>query len=67
MKVFYLLETSTQVDYFNLWSVAGAILGEVPPQYEFLQVFVCVALVFMLCMFIYSPVVIIRCLFDRKK
>lgn len=60
------INSNSQIDYFNLWQVSGFILGPVPEQYEFLQVFVCIALVFMLCMFAYSPVLILKVWLDRK-
>jgi len=68
--MFNILETVTvskEINYFNLWQVAGAILGDVPSQYEFLQVFVCVALVFMMCMIMYSPILIIKTWLERKR
>lgn len=68
--MFYLLDSSlqitTEVNYMNLWDLSGVILGYVPSQYEFLRVFVCVVLVFMLCMFIYSPILILKSVFENK-
>lgn len=50
----------------NLWTVAGYIVGsDLPPQYEFIQAFVCVFLIIIFMSVILSPFIIMKVLCDK--
>ena len=50
----------------NLWTIAGYIVGsDLPPQYEFIQAFVCVFLICIFMCVILSPFLIIRLFCDK--
>lgn len=50
----------------NLWTMAGNILGsDLPPQYEFIQAFVCIFLVCVFMAVILSPFIILKAVCDR--
>ena len=50
----------------NLWTIAGYICGsDLPPQYEFIQAFVCVFLLVIFMCVILSPFLILKLFGDK--
>lgn len=50
----------------NLWTMAGQIVGsDIPPQYEFIQAFICMFLVLIFLCVILSPFIILKLIFVK--
>lgn len=50
----------------NLWTIAGYIVGsDLPPQYEFIQAFVCIFLVCIFMCVVLSPFIILKILGNK--